>query len=133
MLNFYNVLNLASNASADEIRSKYRSLLLQNHSDKLGEKASESSDAFVRLLHKIWTTLRNERLREEYDLQLKQSNLSQSFVIGDMLSVSDLDEDTQWDCRCGNSCLLLDHFEQENVMILGCDFCSQIILVDLKE
>ena len=136
MLNFYKMLNVCPNASIDEIKGKYKSLILQNHPDKLLDSSTEDSDALTRLLNTIWKTLSDSERRLEYDRQLNQSDLRQNYIIGDVIPASELDSNIsscdglEISCRCGNLCLLIGQYETEKVCLFGCNFCSQVIIVD---
>ena len=144
LLNYYAILGLSEDASIEEIKKRYKALLLQHHPDKNVSSATsyaEDSLNFVRLLNGIWKTLSDEARKQKYDQKLKQSNGCQNAVIGDVITYKDLDK-VEHDgnnvkiiqfCRCGNLCVVLEHFQEELITVLGCEFCSQLILVNCAD
>lgn len=72
----YSTLGLNPQATLNEIRSAYRSLILINHPDRLNSitnsnRTSTSSTADE--LNAAWEVLRNESTKEEYDRNLNSS------------------------------------------------------------
>ena len=78
------VLGVSTNATAAEIRSKFRSLALQLHPDKFGaqqglkdsdaaDETKEDDDSLgkdFQIVQQAWTVLRSPRSRAEYDASI---------------------------------------------------------------
>ena len=71
----YNVLNVAFDASYEEIRQSYRKLALLYHPDKL--QARQDTTAMVEV-QKAWEILRDDKLRQYYDEKLECKNRRES-------------------------------------------------------
>lgn len=65
MVNYYELLEIASNASNEVIKAAYKALIKKYHPDN-GELSGEK----IRLINEAYTVLSNPRKREEYDLKL---------------------------------------------------------------
>lgn len=71
--NFYQILSVASSASADEIKSAYRELVKRHHPDLFataGEKAKATEK--MRQLNEAYAVLGNAKRRRRYDQQFIQ-------------------------------------------------------------
>ena len=142
LLNYYAILGVNENASMTEIKKRYKCLILQHHPDKINSKTASTEEnlEFARLLTAIWSTLSDETKKEKYDQKLKQSNVCQNVVIGDVINYKELEmvgnciegvevPVIEHSCRCGELCIVLEYFEKELMTVLGCESCSQLILV----
>jgi len=69
---FYKELGLNKNATKNEIKASYRSLVKKHHPDAGGEK-----ETFLRIQN-AWETLNDPQKRQEYDKQLFSSYPSSS-------------------------------------------------------
>ncbi|KAH8264171.1 hypothetical protein KR038_004106 [Drosophila bunnanda] len=79
--NFYELLNVSSTASFEEIKCSYKQLILQCHPDKLLQlhdpnprpisEAQNSSD--FNAINAAWNTLKDPVRRKHYDAELLQS------------------------------------------------------------
>ncbi|KAG6624688.1 DPH4 homolog [Carya illinoinensis] len=108
----YNILSVKEDASYEEIRTSYRSAILNSHPDKL-QKTSETSDPDQELrerflkVQRAWEVLSNLRLRAVYDSELR--DLRQDAVAADDISLEDMMVEDSGDalelfyqCRCGD-------------------------------
>ena len=68
----YKVLNVASTATADEIKKSYRKLALSNHPDRNPEN-KEKAEAKIKEINAAYEVLSDEKKRREYDLSQKKS------------------------------------------------------------
>jgi len=66
--NFYDELGIEKNATKNEIKSSYRSLVKQHHPDKGGQK-----ERFL-AIQKAWETLNDPIKKEKYDKEIFSSN-----------------------------------------------------------
>ncbi|XP_059638285.1 uncharacterized protein LOC132280168 [Cornus florida] len=108
----YDILGVKEDASYDEIRTSYRSAILDSHPDKL-QKASETSnpdhelgDRFLEV-QRAWEILSNSSSRAVYDSELKA--LQQDAAAAEDVSLEDITvEDAGevlelfYQCRCGD-------------------------------
>ena len=68
--NFYDELGIEKNATKNEIKSSYRSLVKQHHPDKGGQK-----ERFL-AIQNAWETLNDPIKKEKYDREIFSSNTS---------------------------------------------------------
>ncbi|EPY54014.1 DNAJ protein Xdj1 [Schizosaccharomyces cryophilus OY26] len=64
----YDILEVDSTASADEIKKRYKKLALQNHPDKVAESDREDAAARFRNIQTAYDVLREPSSRETYDM-----------------------------------------------------------------
>lgn len=70
--NYYEILEVDKNATADEIKKNYRKLSLQYHPDRNPDD-KESEDKFKEVAE-AYATLSNDEKRRQYDFELSMSN-----------------------------------------------------------
>lgn len=78
MPDFYELLNVPSTASFDEIKCSYKQLILQCHPDKLRQlddpnPGSEAQNSDFNAINAAWNTLKDPIRRKHYDAELLQS------------------------------------------------------------
>ncbi|KAI9199999.1 hypothetical protein LWI28_001308 [Acer negundo] len=108
----YDILSVREDASYEEIRTSYRSAILNHHPDKL-QKISETSDAdnevgdrFLKA-QKAWEVLGNARSRAVYDSELRASRedllAAEDVSLEDMM-IEDNGEvlELVYQCRCAD-------------------------------
>jgi len=71
--NYYEVLGVKSDASADDIKRSFFAKIRSYHPDKSAsnENAQQEIEDYSRVLIEAWKVLSNKNFREEYDCQLK--------------------------------------------------------------
>ena len=145
MDDYYKLLNVRSDASQDEIKKAYQSLILKCHPDKTTTHSKEpldqqeSQELFFRA-QLAKDTLFDVEKREQYDRKLKESHLKQ--VKGPLFSTETLEtldydeteESYYFDCRCGGY-YILELSEVDNdkdCLYIQCDNCTFYIEIKLK-
>lgn len=131
MTSFYAVLGVESNASLDEIRERYRQLVVQLHPDKNRSTSSAAFDA----LQLAWHTLRDASTRAQYDASLRE----QSMLATPISVVADVDlDDMQFDeatrhfhsdCRCGDRFVVTEAQLEHGIDTVSCRACSLAIRI----
>ncbi|EOY14517.1 hypothetical protein QUC31_000067 [Theobroma cacao] len=108
---YYDILSVKEDASYEEIRTSYRSAILNSHPDKL-HSDHESGDRFLRV-QKAWEILGDAKSRAVYDSELRISRqdvvASEDISLEDMM-IEDAGEVIElfYQCRCG------DHFSVDS-------------------
>lgn len=69
MENLYNILGVAPNASADEIKKQYRTLAMRYHPDRNVESGAETR---FNAIQKAYDVLVDPRKRDEYDQKFNE-------------------------------------------------------------
>ncbi|XP_028094250.1 DPH4 homolog [Camellia sinensis] len=108
----YDILGVREDANYEEIRTSYRSAILDSHPDKL-QKTSETSfpthESGNRFLEvqRAWEILSNSKLREAYDSELQASR--HDFVAAEDVGLEDLMVENTgeflelfYQCLCGD-------------------------------
>ncbi|KAG5417211.1 DPH4 [Candida metapsilosis] len=103
-LTYYEILNVPSTATQDQIKSAYKLKLLSTHPDKKSAKAdtsnhrstSSSTHPDINQILTAYTTLSSPQLRSQYDSDLQ----TQSKINGVNLSGDGLDSFTLDDFEC---------------------------------
>ncbi|CAN6456206.1 unnamed protein product [Victoria cruziana] len=106
----YQILSVSEDASCDEIRASYRSLLLIFHPDKMHGKCGIGDDEvhedFVKI-QKAWEVLSDSKLRARYDQELEcarhTSEIAEDVHLEEM-SAESIDRRMEffYPCRCGD-------------------------------
>lgn len=125
--NYYSVLGCNKSATTEELKRCYQQLILRYHPDKQSSQ-HDPSDKFI-LINKAYNTLKDEKLRKEYDAQLLTNSFNDTPLIFAELSKSDLkfvNGEATFGCRCGDDIIIPEN--AENVIIECCE-CSNCILI----
>lgn len=79
-LNFYQILGVSRNASADEIKNAYRKRVLQVHADRNPQKGKAADADFIQV-QEDYETLRDENKKRAYDATLnpEPQNVNQQY------------------------------------------------------
>lgn len=141
--NFYAVLNCKENASYEEIKQSYQTLIKKYHPDKKRvenisninsqEKLlSNDSEDFINI-DRAWKTLRDEELRKQYDAELLENKLSNCPLIYAELKKAELNfsdkNEIFYPCRCGDNFIITEEYLKEEECIIECCQCSNYILI----
>lgn len=134
--NYYQILGCSEKASLEEIKKKYRELILASHPDKCSNDKKTTEDFDI--LNEAWHMLRDANKRKVYDAQLKQETLAQEALLFERLSVTELSYDTNsetysYNCRCGGEYRVdaqeLFQLNSSLECSLECNTCSLLINV----
>lgn len=153
----YEILNLADFSAIDQVKSSFKSIILQHHPDKAKvrscdsqqEKSKETAETEIWLnILDAYETLGNENLKQIYDSQLKrllkEGPVQESVDLDDMQEMlvecsnhspnnSGSEEEcsckTIWkkSCRCGGDFAVCETDLENGVQFVGCDGCSLFI------
>lgn len=77
-MNYYEILNVEKDASKSEIRKAYKGLIKKYHPDVYSGNKNIAEDMSMKI-NEAYEVLSNEKLRNEYDIELKnqeQSNIN---------------------------------------------------------
>jgi diphthamide biosynthesis protein 4 len=129
--NFYEILNVEPNASAEEIKKSYQRLVMLHHPDKSTATATTDANAFLEL-DEAWKVLRDADARKVYDAELFQQDYETNPIIHETLTTGQFEYDPESEsfchgCRCGGNYVLPDF--DENECLISCDECSLVIEV----
>ncbi|XP_035898729.1 DPH4 homolog [Anopheles stephensi] len=132
----YDVLQVARDATLEQIRKSYQALALQYHPDKKRTSnvpATDESDHFIRI-DQAWKTLRDDRLRRIYDAELMQQ--TEEYFVNEVLTEADFERDEDGNfcfhtCRCGGYYILPEESEPGESIYVSCDECSLVVQVNL--
>lgn len=146
----YAILECCPTASHAELKKSYQSLILKHHPDKkslddLEDNSKPTDDLaenskFLRI-DRAWKVLRDADLRQKYDAEQQQKQLSGDMIINETIAKNDmiLDEISgayYRPCRCGGdySIEAQDLNDSDAYPIyLNCSECSLSIEVLLKQ
>jgi curved DNA-binding protein CbpA len=73
---YYEVLQVAQDASHEEIKASYRQAVRRHHPDAAPLELKEAAHEKIQIIIAAWTTLRDTASREAYDEKLRRSRLA---------------------------------------------------------
>ncbi|XP_029439000.1 dnaJ homolog subfamily C member 24 isoform X1 [Rhinatrema bivittatum] len=132
---WYSILGAESTESLTEIKQKYQKLVLLYHPDKQNTDvpAGEVEKRVQRFIEidQAWKILGNEERKKEYDLQQRESELTNTWPVEAQVLLQDMswNNDDQCYislCRCGGQ-YILSGSEAEDVSLICCNTCSLTI------
>jgi curved DNA-binding protein CbpA len=147
----YEILEVSPTASYDEMKDKYRKLLLkvssirviylefQYHPDKASAANSESVSSFHRL-QDAWNILSNDKLRRKYDNSAQNdARLNSNASVSVEVSIDEMDFTTDtygtitvsYSCRCGGKYQLNEKDMSNSQVLIQCSACSFFAKVNL--
>ncbi|KAJ3676987.1 hypothetical protein LUZ60_002711 [Juncus effusus] len=122
---YYEILSVSEDANYEEIRTNYKSALLNTHPDKLPKYPSSSADQNFLIVQKAWEILGDSNSRAQYDKQLCDSRrkvtvIASEIELGEMdLEISEGNFELIYPCRCGDN-FCINYAELRNLgVILG--------------
>lgn len=143
-MSHYQILNVAPDATLDEIRRSYQLLALRFHPDKLSlqnssiaqEESAASADQFIRI-DEAWKVLRDEEARRVYDAELMQRTCREEYFVNEVLRRADFRHEQEEDyyyhtCRCGGLYVLPENLGADESCYIACDECSLVVQVNAK-
>ncbi|XP_062563950.1 dnaJ homolog subfamily C member 24-like [Armigeres subalbatus] len=145
-MSHYQVLNVASDATLDEIRRSYQTLALRFHPDKVNRQGSSTvqqsdqltglADNFIRI-DEAWKVLRDEETRRVYDAELMQRTCRDEYFVNEVLRRADFKYNQEEDlyyytCRCGGSYVLPEEIVEHENCYIACDECSLLVEVEVE-
>ena len=145
MDNYYELLNIKSDATQEEIKRAYQNLILKCHPDKTASNSNTpleqqgTQELFLKA-QCAKETLFDVEKRKQYDRRLKESCLNQvkgplfSSETLEALDYDEVEECYYFDCRCGG-CYVLDSSEVDNdkdCLYIQCDDCTFYVEIKLK-
>ncbi|GJQ82385.1 hypothetical protein Trydic_g449 [Trypoxylus dichotomus] len=125
---YYTTLECEQTASFEEIKRNYQRLIKNNHPDKGSES---SSDKFVRI-NEAWQTLKDDKLRREYDALILHANVNDQPLVYAEVNTKNLNftnSIANYPCRCGQNIEINKSELTEEEMLFECDECSNCIIV----
>ena len=75
--NYYEILEVDKNASAEVIEKAYKALVKKYHPDLQEEKNKALAEEKIKLINEAYDTLSNSELRLKYDEELKKYSISE--------------------------------------------------------
>jgi len=130
----YDVLEVASTATQEEIKASYQRLILLFHPDK--SRDASSAERFI-AIQEAWKNLDSEEHREAYDQLLAAR--SAPVVNSERVPLSDFErreDDTNVRskaCRCGEYYEITDEDLQAGFNTVQCNGCSLYVTVLLDD
>ncbi|KAJ3660045.1 hypothetical protein Zmor_011701 [Zophobas morio] len=127
-VDYYSVLNCDKSASYKELKQNYQVLIRKYHPDK----CAGSPNHFI-TIDKAWKTLKDEKLRTQYDTYLQTQAEFDSAVVFAQLAKSDLifnkENLMNYPCRCGSSFVIYQEYIEEEECLVECNECSNCLLI----
>lgn len=134
-INYYEVLQVPTNCTFEDVKRAYHNALLRNHPDKTPGSSTDAFDAS--LLKAAYTTLSSSELRSEYDATLSRSystNIEKRPA--QIISLENfIQEEGVWRyrCRCSSWYKIVERQLEDEVHLIGCEGCSEVIYVGYEE
>lgn len=144
IIDFYHILEIQQDASQEEVKRAYHRALLRHHPDK--KRAEDFALAptvipAIDTLREAFRILSSPSSRQVYDQTLKLS-LSSSQTSkttprpANVVSLDDFQEVRRGDsstwtytCRCGGTFVMSELLLDEDIHLVGCDCCSEVVWV----
>lgn len=122
-------------ASQEELKKSYQSLILKYHPDKRIPDDRADTEASFHLIDTAYKILRDPESRKIYDAELLQKEFCERPLVFDTVYRSEFTRDGESDlmcrnCRCGGTYIIPEdeYFAHESFFI-SCDECSLVIEV----
>lgn len=142
-MSHYETLQVAPTASYEEIRQKYKLLIVKFHPDKCGSNEKDAQGKF-RSVQEAWEVLRDATSRKHYDEQQQSTKLLFSSFVNETVGYEELELDAaennlQHRCRCGGVyALSIDEAQRlfqpasdrRSCVQIQCTGCSLIVQIE---
>ncbi|CAK4711795.1 hypothetical protein LEN26_011186 [Aphanomyces euteiches] len=130
----YEVLQVSSDCSGEQIKRAYHTAILQSHPDKQSVSNAVENAADFQRIHEAYQVLRDADARKRYDQMLHEKKLRSELRVSDEILLADMTYDADeeihtYGCRCGELYVLTIEEVYEQVEIVPCDGCSLNIRV----
>ncbi|KAI9019233.1 DNAJ heat shock N-terminal domain-containing protein [Phycomyces nitens] len=132
MSTHYDILRISKDATTEQIKLRYKELILKHHPDKHTANALGDGDYAHQIL-KAWEVLRDTKKRQHYDAELNANQLQQP-VINAEVDLDDMEYDEEsctfsMECRCSGIYAIKEDEMELGIDVVGCDLCSLRIRV----
>ncbi|XGW28083.1 hypothetical protein V3C99_008134 [Haemonchus contortus] len=132
MRSFYDILEVSASASAEEVKRAYFDYLRRIHPDK--STGVEETGVSVNFATFIWSTLKDNNRRREYDCWLREQQYRKTKgVVAERIDIAYDDRDPIVEpCRCGDNYSITAE-EIEKVVDVGvfqcasCSLCLEVV------
>ncbi|XP_055693190.1 dnaJ homolog subfamily C member 24-like [Lutzomyia longipalpis] len=141
--NYYEILGCSAEATLEELKKSYQTLILKHHPDKMPQITEDEVEKQSESFHMIDTAykvLRDPESRKIYDAELLQEEFCMQPLVFATVDRKEFIWDTESElmcktCRCGGTYILPEDEEMpenENIFV-ACDECSLVIEVLMKK
>ncbi|XP_022914609.2 DPH4 homolog [Onthophagus taurus] len=126
-MNYYTILECSPTSTFEDLKKNYQRLIKVYHPDK-GE---ENPEEFVKI-NEAWSTLKDDKLRKQYDAEILHKNLNDKPLIYAEINFKDLhfeNEEANFNCRCGDNITIYLNEIEDGESLFECNECSNCILI----
>ncbi|KAF8581709.1 hypothetical protein K439DRAFT_1513611 [Ramaria rubella] len=138
-VDLYAVLKIPHDAHASDVKQAYHRILLSTHPDKRKSGDRDLPPLDARLLRQAYLTLFDVESRREYDASLaaREASVNSGSRPAQVVSLEEFEMKTsesgmeRWThaCRCGGVYRIDEQQLEEDLHLIGCDSCSEVIWV----
>mmetsp|Transcript_42501 Transcript_42501/g.48839 ORF Transcript_42501/g.48839 Transcript_42501/m.48839 type:complete len:142 (+) Transcript_42501:36-461(+) len=130
MDDYYKLMGLSIDSTAEEIKSRYRVLMLRLHPDKNNSQMAEDKELFFKI-QRGYPILSNIETRKNYDNQLLASDPHAHDKIDIDHQAFDDDDDVEIECeQCRSNFSIFKTELDQGYNVFECDSCSHKIEVN---
>jgi diphthamide biosynthesis protein 4 len=145
IVDFYRILGIQQDASQEQIKRAYHRALLRHHPDKKRVEdagLTPTTIPAIDTLVEAFKALSSPASRQIYDQILKSSPMScqppmtaprpaNVVSLDDFQEVNQGDSSSTWThpCRCGGTFIISEQLLDEDIHLIGCDCCSEVVWV----
>ncbi|PVU89549.1 hypothetical protein BB559_005055 [Furculomyces boomerangus] len=129
-IDHYKTLGVDRLATFEEIKNRYRQLVLQLHPDK---SQNLDTSAYEQVSN-AWKVLKDANSRLRYDNEILNKGVKEDGIINENVDLEEMEfnQDTldyTYGCRCSGNYIINEEDLERGVDIVGCDMCSLKIRV----
>lgn len=138
MEDLYAILGCSVEATAEEIKQRYRVLARLSHPDSLHLGRAPACEQTFDKISYAYKILSDRDMRHEYDTRWHQQTLLQEFPVHDMVDFHELEPDElgeifSYPCRCGDTFLLSRLDILLKFAYASCTSCSLCINISYSD